>query len=783
MKKHREWLWVIVILAGITSLFFYQTVLFGKTPFPGDILVSDFQPWRSTSYLGYGAGGIPNKAQYPDTVRQMYPWKTLAVTSLKQGKLPLWNPYNFSGTPLLANFQNAALYPPGILYLLIGQIDAWTILIILQPLLAALFTYLYARKLGMKPHGSALSAISYGFSGFMAVWLEYNTVGHVILWLPCILLSIEHLREKPRALWLALLAAAHAFALLAGHPQVYAYTLLFSLVYACMRIEKRMRVYIAGFTVLGVGAAGIQILPGIELIMHAARSPHESANLFTKILISPWQMLSLPFPNFFGNPATRTYWPADTFVGKVTTIGLIPLFFSLSAFRRKDGITRWFIAATAVTLLLITDNPLSRMLYRIPIPLVTSSSPTLMAFLFSFSLAMVCGLGLDYWMSDKHSVRKLIRRTVEVIGVFAVLFLAAKLIPSWSGHAAVAVRSLIYGAMLSAVTLVLFWVAIKLPKVRVPAITLLLFVHVLDLFVFFNRFNPFVPKQLVYPDHAVFSYLLNKTPDRYWGYGTAGIPANFASQYGIYSPEGYDPLYPKWYGEFLYAYKNGTLMETFDDTTRSDAAIRSGFGDGGLSDLNKQKILSALSVQYILDRTENAGSEQTYPPSVVKPVDAFEDWRMYENLSSVPRVYFADQIMIYKNASEFAQIFFSPKTDMSRTVLMSAEPVGIPRNTVGGSAAFVSYEPEHVLISTDREMPGVLVLTDTYFPGWEAAIDGKPAAIIRVNWTMRGITVPGGKHIITMSYLPKSVTYGGFLSMISIGAAIVILGFIAKKSI
>jgi hypothetical protein len=552
-----------------------------------------------------------------------------------------------------------------------------------------------------------------------------------------------------------------------------------------MRIEKRMRVYIAGFTGLGIGAAGIQILPGAELIMHAARSPHESANLFTKILISPWQMLSLPFPNFFGNPATRTYWPADTFVGKVTTIGLVPLFFSLSAFRRKDGITRWFIAATAVTLLLITDNPFSRMLYRIPIPLITSSSPTLMAFLFSFSLAIVCGLGLDYWMSDKHSLKKLIRRTIEVIGVFAVLFLAAKLplIPFWSGHTAVAVRSLIYGAMISAATLTLFWVAIRLPKIRSMAILLLLVVHTLDLFVFFNRFNPFVAKQLVYPDHAIFSYLLNKTPDRYWGYGTAGIPANFASQYGIFSPEGYDPLYPKWYGEFLYAYRNGTLMETFDDTTRSDAAIRSGFGDGGLSDLNKQKILSALSVRFILDRTENAGSEQTYPPSVVTPIDTFEDWRMYENLSSVPRIYFAEKIMMYKNASEFAQVFFSPKTDMSRTVLISTEPVGIPENTVGGSAAIVSYEPEHIAISTDRDMPGILVLTDTYFPGWEATIDGKPAAIIRVNWTMRGIAVPGGKHIVTMSYRPKSVTYGGFLSMISIGTAIVTLGFIAKKRI
>ena len=79
---------------------------------------------------------------------------------------------------------------------------------------SALFTYWYARKLGMRPEGSALAALSYGFSGFMAVWLEYSTVGQVILWLPLILLAIENR-------WLWLITVGNAAALFAGHPQVY----------------------------------------------------------------------------------------------------------------------------------------------------------------------------------------------------------------------------------------------------------------------------------------------------------------------------------------------------------------------------------------------------------------------------------------------------------------------------------------------------------------------------------------------------------------------------------
>lgn len=712
----KEWLWIVVILTAVISLFFYQTVFLGKVPFPGDILVSDFQPWRSSSYLGYGAGGIPNKAQYPDTIRQIYPWKTLAVESLKQGKLPLWNPYNFSGTPLLANFQNAALYPPGILYLLIGQIDAWTILIILQPLLAALFTYLYARKLGMKPHGSALSAISYGFSGFMAVWLEYNTIGQVILWLPLILLAIE-------SNWFGILAFSHAAALLAGHPQVYAYMFVFTSIYACLRSQHKTLVFV--FSLLGIGIAGIQLIPGFELIANAARSPHDPNTLFTKILIQPWQILALPFPNLFGNPATRTYMVADTFVGKVTTIGLVPLFFSLSAFRRKDSLTKWFLGTVVVTLLLITANPLTYVLYRLPIPLFTSSSPTLMSFLLAFSLAIVCGMGLDFWMTDKHSMKKLITRGVQVVFILFVL--------GFVYRNPVTTRALVYGGLVSGATLGLFWVAIKFPKFRLYAIAVLLIVHALDLFVFFNRFNPFVPKPLMFPDHPIFTFLKEKAPNRYWGYGTAAIGANFASQYRVFSPEGYDPLYPKWYGQFLY---NTT---SFTNSTRSDAAIESHFGDGGLSGLNKQKILSALSVRYILDRTENGNNAGI--PTEYKKVYEFDDWRIYENTNALPRA-----------------------------------------SLKNGTATIHTFEPERVVIETESDTASTLTLTDTWYPGWAAQVDGT-ITIIEKAGAFRSVPVPAGTHTVTMTYKPKSATYGAILSMISIAGTIIGLVMVKRKRV
>lgn len=704
MKKKR-FFWITIGLIGLICLFFYQTIFFGKVPFPGDILVSDFQPWRSASYMGYAPGGIPNKAQYPDTVRQMYPWKTHVVKSLQNGKLPLWNPYNFSGAPLFANFQNAALYPLGILYLFLSQIDAWTILVILQPLLATLFTYLYARKIGIGTLGSILAALSYGFSGFMSVWLEYNTVGHVILWLPLILLAIENN-------WFGVLALSHTAALLAGHPQVYAYMFVFTSVYACFRSQHKKLVFV--FSMLGVGIAGIQLIPGIELIANAARSPHDPNNLFTKILIQPWQLLALPFPNLFGNPATRTYMVADTFVGKVTTIGLIPLFFLLSAFRRKDALTRWFKVATAGVFLLITANPITYFLYK-----NTGSSPTLMSFLLAFSLSVLCGMGLDFWMTDKHSMKKLVTRFVQIIIILLVL--------GFVYRNPVSQRALFYGGLVSAATLSLFWVAINFPKFRLPAIVVLLIVHALDLFVFFNRFNPFVPKPLVFPDHPILTFLQEKTPDRYWGYGTAAIGANYATQYGIFSPEGYDPLYPKPYGQFIHN------SDYFTDKTRSDAAIPSHFGDGGLSDPQKRRLLNWLSVRYILNRVENGSNAMI--PDTFRKIFEFESWQIFENPDAVPRTFMEN-----------------------------------------GTATIRSYAPDRIVIETQSTISGTLVITDTYYPGWNASVDTTRVPISRYG-AFRSLLVPSGTHTIVMRYEPNSVKAGIFVSIVCITATL----FLCRK--
>jgi len=232
----REIFVVFLILALVTAVFFYKTILYGLVPFPGDLLIAEYNPWKTYSYLGYNPGSYPNKAQYFDILRQFYPWKTFTVDLIKQGILPFWNPYNFSGAPLIANFQSAVFYPLTAFYLLLPQIAGWTFLVMAQPLFAAFFTYLFSRKIGISTIGSLFAAVSFAFSSFMSVWLEYNIIGHVILWLPLSLLAIEMLLKKITMLWMMIFIASIVFALFAGHPQVFVYEYVFVLTYVIYRI-------------------------------------------------------------------------------------------------------------------------------------------------------------------------------------------------------------------------------------------------------------------------------------------------------------------------------------------------------------------------------------------------------------------------------------------------------------------------------------------------------------------------------------------------------------------
>lgn len=784
MKK-KEIIGISIVLFVITCIFFYKVFL-GFVPFPGDLLVSEYGPWSSYSYLGYNPGSIPNKAQYFDTIRQLYPWKTEVIESLKQFSIPLWNPYNFSGSPLLANVQSAVFYPFNIFYFVLPQIFVWTGLIFIQPFLSAFFTYLYVRKIGVSKIPALLSALAYGFSLFTTVFLEYNTVIQVALWLPLFLLSVEIFLTNKKISGLLLFLLAFLCSFFAGHIQLFGFELFFVSVYIIARIltEKTLfkNKFRLGFIwsivfLLGFGITAIQLLPTLELILYSARVSQEHSFLINNLLLQPIQLILFLVPDFFGNPASRNYLLSDAYPGNAIYIGIAPFllsFFTIPLFK-KNYFIKFFWIATIILLFFFLRTPISEYIYSLNIPILSNGSPTNGIFLLSFCLSVLSGFGLEK-LSKKTN-----RNDYIILGLLIIFLLIVSLIFVIKPFEFNSKNTLL-SLGITLVSIISIGILLRFKSLWKFIGLCLIILTLIDLFYLFHKFNPFVLDDLVYPQNPVIEWLQkNGGINRYWGYGSANIEANFATQERIFSPDGYDPLYPKIYGEFIQSTEQGNMGDEFTNQTRSDAIVSKGFGEGNYtSNKYRNSVLNFLGVKYILDKQSLESGQKTFPQEQFVLKTSLDTWNIYENKNALPRAFLTNTFDFYTTPQEFSNKFF--KSTNNRLVLLKSTNQNKKyvqdintSTTQTGSVSVRKYLSNEVQLQSDASQTSILVLSDTNYPGWNVYIDSEIAPLLTVNYAFRGVVVPEGDHIIVFKYEPESFYWGAIGSIISIGILLVLI--------
>jgi len=796
VRRHTYLFIIILFFLAIVGCLFYKTVIHGQIPFPGDLLLSEYAPFRHTEYFGYAAGGIPSKGQYFDVVRELYPWKTLVIESIKQKTLPLWNPYSFAGTPLLANYQSQVFYPLGILYLFLPQPVAWTAMMILQIVLGLVFMYLFAQVIGLSVPASIIAAVAFNLSSFATSWIEFNTVWHTILWLPLLLYIIERgITQKKLLLKQQLIFIFALFSsMTAGHPQDFINTFLFLAIYTFFRIvtqttwNKKDKLNYSVRTLLPIVAipfllASIQLLPTIELFQFSARVPHDVRNILSTMLIQIWQLPLIIYQDFFGNPATKTYTIPDTYVGKTISIGVTGCMLAIWSLlsKRKNWHKTFFAITCAVMLLLSVHSPITAILYRFPIPILSTGTPTRNLFVLMFALAILAGYGLDALIKKEYETKKLLVAGILIILItwITALFLP-KIIPFL-------LPSLLKKNACIITALLLCSLGIFIAtKYRTIFIYGFIFLITIELGYGFIKFNPFVPASFLYPENTVFTFMQkNAGLYRSWGYGTARFESNLNAQYHVYSTDGTDPLNLKWYNQFMQSSKDGYLSRVFDRSTRSDAGLAPGYGERDLPDnLYRLRIMDLTGVKYILDRPENPKDNFTFDSSRFKPVETLKNnYIIFENTLVYPRVFLTSSYQTYASVDSFEKQFFAHTFDPRQTILL---PEGTPLLKVSytniSKATIISYKPEEVVIQTESDAAQLLFLSDAYAPGWTATVDGNQTDVFRADYAFRAIEVPAGTHMIVFTYKPKSFMYGSILSLSGLLLFIIFLIYQAIKT-
>ncbi|MGH9799593.1 MAG: hypothetical protein ACRD82_04450, partial [Blastocatellia bacterium] len=167
--------------------------------------------------------------------------RVLIGQMIASGQAPLWNPYIFAGTPLLASIYPGALYPPNWVFALFSPPTAMNIVVITTYHLSLIGCYLYARRIGATRIGALLAGLAFTFGGYMVAHAGHTSRIAAAIWLPWILLAIENLYLRLSWRWIALGAAFIALQLFAGEPQMNFYTILVCGAYGAFSFLLRER--------------------------------------------------------------------------------------------------------------------------------------------------------------------------------------------------------------------------------------------------------------------------------------------------------------------------------------------------------------------------------------------------------------------------------------------------------------------------------------------------------------------------------------------------------------
>lgn len=724
----------VLFIFLVVIVFFWQFFAKGLLPIPADTIIGLYHPFRDLYAKNY-PNGIPFKNfLITDPVRQQYPWKELVIAAEKKFELPLWNPYNFAGTPLLANFQSASFYTFNILFFLMPFSAAWSLIIVLGPLLGGIFLFLYLDNLKLSKRASLLGAFTFSFSGFFVSWLEWGTVVHVGLWLPLILLSIDKFSLDKRNLkwgFVYLLSLVSSF--FAGHLQTFFYLGIISFIYFFVRWWQQDRkgkiltLYII-INVLFLILTAVQWIPTLQFIFLSARSV-DVVDFNNPGWFIPWQnLIQFIAPDFFGNPTTLNYWGVWNYGEFTGYVGIIPLILALFAmFNRRDKKTLFFGTLFFLSIIFSFPTFFAKLPYIFKIPFLATAQPTRLLFIIDFTLAVLSALGFDYLFKAKKRI------TIIYPLIFIAIILAGLWIFIPKEHLLIAKSNLFLPTLIFVASLILFFalvVAQKKNQFTAIVCIAIVMLTVFDLLRFGWKFTPFTQVSYLFPPTNALTFLKKNLGDsRIMTTDSRILPPNFSTIYRLQSIDGYDPLYLLRYGE---------LIATSE---RRKADINPPFGFNRIITPHNydSKIVDLLGVKYVLSLSVLNSPKLT-------PVFQEGKTIIYENKNVMPRAFFVENIKLAKNKEEAIEMLFNSSISLTQTGVVENNSEKLNTDWSVGSANITQYSASKIIIDTENKGAGFLILTDTFYPTWKAQVNGNQVRIYMTDYNFRGIVVLSGEN-------------------------------------
>jgi len=728
-----------------------------------------------------------------DLVVLFHPYKDLIRHFVSQGELPLWNPYLYLGVPLLANVQTGVLYPPGWLFLILPFPAALTWTTVLHLWWGLTGTFLFLRH-GLRTSAFAawVGALSFGLGGFLLPHIGHMNQVYTAVWLPWLLLCARHAAGKTGIPALALGGVVTAFAFTAGHTQEFYYSFLALALFCGFMCVVPVPgqptrwwplVVPAAFGVSGGLLAAIQLLPTLEATLQSYRRDGVPLHEAAELALNRNEVLLSLLPNYWQPPS-------------VETSGYLAVSCAVLAFLGLSHITdrRWVLffvslATVAFILALGTYTPLFALLYKVLPGFAAFRVAGRWMFLVSFSLSVLAAIGADYLRDDLPPAQRRRASFFFILAtLLAVLFVFVFLARTYlvRSHQALPEANVVaLWAMIALLTYALILLALSHGVSSAVSSFLLGAIIVAELFAASRplEFNQVMPETIYRPAPSSERLADLWQDARYISIAGERFPLENEEQVRADLSQrlrnfwvGLALQYSK-YGEELRPNRNMPLFLKSADgydggllPTAAYAQLRAAlfnnpdvpphFGLPLVGNTADATLWGLLNVRYLVaDHHQRDPGPGWQLLGQVRPDGPL----LFENTRVLPRAFVVYEVMVGDDPLLLRGIDVSRQALVERTI---PELVG----TTGAAhlATITADEPQRVEVRFSAEKTGLLVLSDAYYPGWRAYLDGEPAELLRVNIALRGVVVPPGEHTVVFAYHPRWFQVGAVLSLVTL---------------
>jgi len=711
--------------------------------------------------------------------------------------IPYWNPYVFGGMPFWAHLESTLFYPLDILFWLMPPERAFGYTVFLHVYLAGAFMFLFCRTLGIRAAGALASALCFMFSGLMMATVYDGQMFRVqaFAWLPLILFFVYRALFSDRHLFHSLMAGFFwGIQIMSGAPQDALYTLIAAVVFLLFIGEWSFRLPSSGLRaaktlgilfVVGLGIAAVQVVPSYEFVRESVRGAIHQYSLVTMGSYPPEGIITWVLPHFYGRFAAENYWVADVPWSVPLYnlyVGILPVFLLLFIPYRESASRR--ILAFALTLALLSflmalgsNTRLYEFIVMLP-GFDKIRAPAKIIILWVLAMALLAGKGMDGLFSRSNaSLRR--RLGVAFVFILAILALDAALhvertltlklfspffldhaIPDRMGFAEGLIRSEWYRFTLLSSILFLITISWVRGLLKEPlAASLLCGLLFLDL-AYVNR-GAVRHEDRIYAEAARVKEQLgaalgeDRTVFRVGSF-RSGWGANFEMYLGFQSLGGYNPLLLKRYYEYLNQYQF------------YGRPVPEGWSILFYEEHENRLLMDLLNVKYeISHKTRNFSLRETYRP----------------------RAFLVPGAEIVDKKEEILDAMIKPGFDPAQVVLfekgtrqLKLLPPGKDLPADPGNVTIVSYQPDSIALSVHARSAALLFLSEVFYPGWKAYVDGQPTEILRGNYLFRVLEVPEGRHEVHLVFDPWTIKAGKGITLLTVLLILALAIFHRRKS-